>query len=56
VFGWIFKMRAPAGDPRRRDPGAVLTFAGMAIVIPLLLFLVLRRSFIQGLTVGAVRR
>lgn len=35
-----------------------LTFAGMAIVIvpPLLLFLVLQRSFIQGLTVGAIRR
>jgi raffinose/stachyose/melibiose transport system permease protein len=35
-----------------------LTFAGMAIVIlpPLLLFLVLRRSFIRGLTAGAVRR
>jgi raffinose/stachyose/melibiose transport system permease protein len=35
-----------------------LTFAGMAIVIlpPLLLFLVLQRSFIQGLTAGAVRR
>ena len=34
-----------------------LTFAGMAIVIipPLLLFLVLQRSFIQGLTTGAVR-
>ena len=35
-----------------------LTFAGMAIVIlpPLLLFLLLQRSFIQGLTAGAVRR
>jgi raffinose/stachyose/melibiose transport system permease protein len=35
-----------------------LTFAGMAIALlpPLLLFLVLRRSFIQGLTAGAVRR
>ena len=35
-----------------------LTFAGMAIVIvpPLLLFLVLQRSFIQGLTVGIVGR
>jgi raffinose/stachyose/melibiose transport system permease protein len=35
-----------------------LTFAGMAIAIlpPLLLFLALRRSFIQGLTVGAIRR
>jgi ABC-type glycerol-3-phosphate transport system permease component len=35
-----------------------LTFAGMAIVIlpPLLLFLVLQRSLIQGLTAGAVRR
>lgn len=35
-----------------------LTFAGMAIVIlpPLLLFLVLQRSFIQGVTPGAVRR
>ena len=35
-----------------------LTFAGMAIVIlpPLLLFLVLQRSFIQGLTAGTVRR
>ena len=34
-----------------------LTFAGMAIVIlpPLLLFLVLQRSFIQGLTAGVVR-
>lgn len=34
-----------------------LTFAGMAIVIlpPLLLFLVLQRSFIQGLTAGAIR-
>jgi raffinose/stachyose/melibiose transport system permease protein len=34
-----------------------LTFAGMAIAIlpPLLLFLVLQRSFIQGLTAGAVR-
>ena len=34
------------------------TFAGMAIVIvpPLLLFLVLQRSFIQGLTAGIVRR
>lgn len=34
-----------------------LTFAGMAIVIlpPLLLFVVLQRSFIQGLTSGAVR-
>jgi raffinose/stachyose/melibiose transport system permease protein len=35
-----------------------LTFAGMAIVIlpPLLLFLVLQRSFIGGLTAGVVRR
>jgi raffinose/stachyose/melibiose transport system permease protein len=35
-----------------------LTFAGMAIVIlpPLLLFLVLQRSFLQGLTTAAVRR
>ena len=35
-----------------------LTFAGMAIVIvpPLVLFLVLQRSFIQGLTIGAIRR
>jgi raffinose/stachyose/melibiose transport system permease protein len=35
-----------------------LTFAGMAIAIlpPLLLFLVLQRSFIQGLTTGAIRR
>lgn len=35
-----------------------LTFAGMAFVIlpPLLLFLVLQRSFLQGLTAGAVRR
>ena len=35
-----------------------LTFAGMAIVIlpPLLLFLVLQRGFIQGLTAGVVRR
>ena len=35
-----------------------LTFAGMAIVIlpPLLLFLVLQRSFIQGLTAGTNRR
>ena len=35
-----------------------LTFAGMAIVIlpPLLLFLVLQRSFIRGLTAGVVRR
>ena len=35
-----------------------LTFAGMAIVIlpPLLLFLVLQRNFILGLTAGAVRR
>ena len=35
-----------------------LTFAGMAIVIlpPLLLFLVLQRSFIQGLTAGVTRR
>ena len=35
-----------------------LTFAGMAIVIlpPLLLFLVLQRSFISGLTAGVVRR
>jgi raffinose/stachyose/melibiose transport system permease protein len=34
-----------------------LTFAGMAIVIlpPLLLFLVLQRSFIKGLTTGTVR-
>ncbi len=35
-----------------------LTFAGMAIMIipPLLLFVVLQRSFIQGLTAGTVRR
>jgi raffinose/stachyose/melibiose transport system permease protein len=35
-----------------------LTFAGMAIAIlpPLVLFLVLHRSFIGGLTVGAIRR
>ncbi len=35
-----------------------LTFAGMAIVIlpPLLLFLVLQRSFLQGLATGVVRR
>ncbi len=35
-----------------------LTFAGMAIVIlpPLLLFLVLQRTFIHGLTAGVVRR
>ena len=35
-----------------------LTFAGMAIAIlpPLLLFLVLQRSFIRGLTAGAMRR
>ena len=35
-----------------------LTFAGMAIAIlpPLLLFLVLQRSFIQGLTAGTTRR
>ena len=35
-----------------------LTFAGMAIAIlpPLLLFLVLQRGFIQGLTAGVVRR
>lgn len=35
-----------------------LTFAGMAIAIlpPLLLFLILQRSFIQGLTTGAIRR
>ena len=35
-----------------------LTFAGMAIAIlpPLLLFLLLQRSFIQGLTAGAIRR
>ena len=35
-----------------------LTFAGMAIVIlpPLVLFLILQRSFIQGLTAGVVRR
>jgi raffinose/stachyose/melibiose transport system permease protein len=35
-----------------------LTFAGMAIAIlpPLLLFLVLQRSFIQGLAAGAARR
>jgi ABC-type glycerol-3-phosphate transport system permease component len=35
-----------------------LTFAGMAIVIlpPLLLFLLLQRSFIQGLTPAAIRR
>lgn len=35
-----------------------LTFAGMAILLlpPLVLFLVLQRSFIQGLTAGVVRR
>jgi raffinose/stachyose/melibiose transport system permease protein len=35
-----------------------LTFAGIAIVIlpPLILFLVLQRSFIQGLAAGAIRR
>jgi raffinose/stachyose/melibiose transport system permease protein len=35
-----------------------LTFAGMAVVLipPLLLFLVLQRRFIEGLTAGAVRR
>ena len=35
-----------------------LTFAGMAIAIlpPLLLFLVLQRAFIQGLAAGAIRR
>ena len=35
-----------------------LTFAGMAIAIlpPLLLFLVLQRSFIRGLAAGAIRR
>ena len=35
-----------------------LTFAGMAIAIlpPLLLFLLLQRSFIQGLTAGTIRR
>jgi multiple sugar transport system permease protein len=35
-----------------------LTFAGMAIAIlpPLLLFLILQRNFIQGLTSAAVRR
>ena len=35
-----------------------LTFAGMAIAIlpPLVLFLVVQRSFIQGLTAGAIRR
>jgi ABC-type glycerol-3-phosphate transport system permease component len=35
-----------------------LTFAGMAIVIlpPLLLFVVLQRRFIHGLTAGVVRR
>lgn len=35
-----------------------LTFAGMAIAIlpPLLLFLLLQRNFIQGLTAGVVRR
>ena len=35
-----------------------LTFAGMAIVIlpPLLLFVVLQRGFIHGLTAGVVRR
>jgi ABC-type glycerol-3-phosphate transport system permease component len=35
-----------------------LTFAGMAIAIlpPLVLFVVLRRSFIRGLTTGTVRR
>jgi raffinose/stachyose/melibiose transport system permease protein len=34
-----------------------LTFAGMAIVIipPLILFVILQRSFIQGLTMGATR-
>ncbi len=35
-----------------------LTFAGMAIAIlpPLVLFLLLQRGFIQGLTAGVVRR
>ena len=35
-----------------------LTIAGMVIAIlpPLLLFLVLQRGFIQGLTAGAIRR
>ena len=35
-----------------------LTFAGLAIVIvpPLLLFLVFRGSFLEGLTTGVVRR
>ena len=35
-----------------------LTFAGMAIVIlpPLLLFVVLQRQFIHGLTAGVARR
>jgi ABC-type glycerol-3-phosphate transport system permease component len=35
-----------------------LTFAGMVIVIlpPLVLFVVLQRSFIHGLTAGVVRR
>ena len=35
-----------------------LTFAGMAIAIlpPLVLFLVLQRSFIEGLTAGTIRR
>ena len=35
-----------------------LTFAGMAIAIvpPLVVFVVLQRSFVQGLTAGVVRR
>ena len=35
----------------------VLLFAGLAVVMapPLLVFAVLQRSFIQGLTVGAMR-
>jgi ABC-type glycerol-3-phosphate transport system permease component len=35
----------------------VLLFAGLAIAIvpPLVVFVLLQRSFIQGLTVGAVR-
>jgi ABC-type glycerol-3-phosphate transport system permease component len=35
-----------------------LTFAGMAIAIlpPLVLFLILQRTFIQGLTAGTTRR
>ena len=58
-LGWrdLASGDAPLKDlPGNTDQG--LTFAGMAIVIlpPLLLFLVLQRGFIQGLTAGVVRR